>query len=67
MQTLNVDKVIKEDHLSEIVENVKGATNTNPKFTEWEERDVLIRSWLSGTMTEESMFLITGCQTAKLY
>lgn len=61
MQTLKVDKVIKEDPPSETIENEKGEANLNPKYIEFEEHDVLVRSWLSGTMTEESMFLIIGC------
>ena len=32
---------------------------------EWEEKNVLLRSWISGTLTEESMYLIVGCSTAK--
>ncbi|KAH0775074.1 hypothetical protein KY290_012211 [Solanum tuberosum] len=31
----------------------------------WKEKDVLLRSWISGTLTEESMHLIVGCSTAK--
>lgn len=32
---------------------------------DWEEKDVLRRSWISGTLTKESMYLIVGCSTAK--
>ena len=32
---------------------------------DWEEKDVLLRSWISGTLTEESMYLIVGYETAK--
>ena len=32
---------------------------------DWEEKDVLLRSWISGTLTEESMYLIVGCSTAE--
>ncbi|KAH0707717.1 hypothetical protein KY289_012793 [Solanum tuberosum] len=31
----------------------------------WKEKDVLLRSWISDTLTEESMHLIMGCSTAK--
>ncbi|OIT03203.1 hypothetical protein A4A49_57448, partial [Nicotiana attenuata] len=55
MQTLKVDKVIKEEPPAESIEDEKGEINPNPKFTEWEERDVLVRSWLSGTMTEDKV------------
>ncbi|KAH0635921.1 hypothetical protein KY285_035607 [Solanum tuberosum] len=32
---------------------------------DWKEKDVLLRSWISGTLTEEIMYLIAGCSTAK--
>lgn len=35
------------------------------KSDEWAEQDVLLRSWISRTMSEESMYLIVGCTTAK--
>ena len=32
---------------------------------ECKEKDVLLRSWISGTLIEENMYLIVGCSTAK--
>uniref|UniRef100_M0ZT10 Uncharacterized protein n=1 Tax=Solanum tuberosum TaxID=4113 RepID=M0ZT10_SOLTU len=32
---------------------------------DWEEKDVLLRSWISGTLTEESVYLILGSSTTK--
>ncbi|KAH0714702.1 hypothetical protein KY284_007607 [Solanum tuberosum] len=32
---------------------------------DWKEKYVLLRSWISVTLTEESMYLIMGCSTAK--
>lgn len=47
------------------VEAEKNEEITNPKFLEWEGKDVLVRNWLTGTMTEESIFHIIGCTSAK--
>ncbi|KAH0650517.1 hypothetical protein KY284_030429 [Solanum tuberosum] len=37
----------------------KGAEDNNI-IDDWEEKDVLLRSWISGTLTEESMYLIVA-------
>ena len=42
----------------------KGAEDSNI-IDDWEEKDVLLRSWISGTLIEENMYLIVGCSTAK--
>ncbi|KAK4732121.1 hypothetical protein R3W88_025109 [Solanum pinnatisectum] len=63
MQTLKVTSIIKDEAPSETIENAEGEPSPNPKFEDWEEHDVLVRSWISGTMTEESMFLITREET----
>lgn len=68
MRTLKIDKIIKDESLAKTTADEKGESNPNPMFpmfTKWEEYNVLVRSWLSGTMIEESMFLITGCFTVK--
>lgn len=65
MQTLKIDEIIKGEPPSQNILDEKDEPISNPKFTTWEEQDFLVRSWLSGTMIEESMFLIIGCITAK--
>ena len=42
----------------------KGAKDSNI-IDKWEEKDVLLRSWISGTLTEEIMYLIVGYSTVK--
>ncbi|KAH0699085.1 hypothetical protein KY285_013550 [Solanum tuberosum] len=32
---------------------------------DWKEKDMLLRSWISSTLTEESMYLTVGCSIAK--
>ena len=65
MQTLKICDIIVKNPPTAVLANEKEEEISNPKFLEWEERDVLVRSWLKGTMTEESMFLIIGCTSAK--
>ncbi|KAH0767910.1 hypothetical protein KY285_003781 [Solanum tuberosum] len=48
----------------ETVAGEKGAKDNNI-VDDWEEKDVLLSSWISGTLTEESIYLIVGCSTAK--
>ena len=42
----------------------KGAEDNNT-VDDWEDKDMLRRSWISGTLTEESMYLIVGYSTVK--
>ena len=41
----------------------KGAEDNNI-VDDWEDKDRLWMSWISGTLTEESMYLIVGCSTS---
>ena len=50
--------------IEKTVAGEKGAKDSNI-IDKWEEKDVLLRSWISGTLTEEIMYLIVGCSTAK--
>ena len=43
---------------------LKGAEDNNI-VDDWEDKDRLWMSWISGTLTEESMYLIVGCSTSK--
>ncbi|KAH0679474.1 hypothetical protein KY284_020559 [Solanum tuberosum] len=65
IHTLKIDEIIKGELPSQNILDEKDEPIPNPKFTTWEDHDVLVRSWLSGTMTEESIFLIIGCTTVK--
>ncbi|KAH0698858.1 hypothetical protein KY285_013105 [Solanum tuberosum] len=44
---------------------VKKDPKDNDTIDDWKKKDVLLRSWISGTLTEESMYLIVGCSNAK--
>lgn len=43
----------------------KSIEEKTSEVNDWDERDVLLRTWISGTMTKESMYLIVGCTIAK--
>ncbi|KAH0777089.1 hypothetical protein KY290_008500 [Solanum tuberosum] len=47
------------------VVKVKKDAKDSGTIDDWKEKDVLLRSWISSTLTEESMHLIVGCSTAK--
>ncbi|KAH0730858.1 hypothetical protein KY289_002046 [Solanum tuberosum] len=44
---------------------VENDAKDSGNIDDWKEKDVLLRSWISGTLTEESMYLIVGCSAAK--
>ena len=73
IQVMRLTYLITETHkatcstgqtLEKTAAGEKDAEDTNI-VDDWEEKDVLLRSWISGTLTEESMYLIVGYSTAK--
>lgn len=42
------DIVVKELPSKVLVNEKDDEENVNPKFIEWEEKDVMVRSWLAG-------------------
>lgn len=40
-------------------------SNSTLIFTTWKNRDLLLRSWVSGTISEEALYYVGGCNTAK--
>uniref|UniRef100_M1BN43 PAE n=1 Tax=Solanum tuberosum TaxID=4113 RepID=M1BN43_SOLTU len=50
--------------VGKVVKVMKDAKDSGT-IDDWKERDVLLRSWISSTLTEENMYLIVGCSTAK--
>ena len=45
--------------------NRRMGVEDNNIVDDWEDKDMLRRTWISGTLTEERMYLIVGCSTAK--
>ena len=73
IQVMRLTYLITETHkatcstgqtLEKTAAGEKDAEDTNI-VDDWEEKDVLLRSWISGTLTEESMYLIVGYSTVK--
>ena len=44
--------------------NRQKGVEENNIVDDWEDKDMLRRTWISGTLTEESMYLIVVCSTA---
>lgn len=69
IQAMKLTSFIKEGKAESSTIVTVGRGSTTSEIVEvmnaWEEKDVLLRSWISGTMTEESMYLIVGCFSAK--
>ena len=72
IQVMRLTYLITETHkatcstgqtLEKTAAGEKDAEDTNI-VDDWEEKDVLLRSWILGTLTEESMYLIVVCSTA---
>ncbi|KAH0696076.1 hypothetical protein KY289_013558 [Solanum tuberosum] len=47
-----------------VVEVEKDAKDSDT-IADWKEKNLLLRSWISSTLTENSMYLIVGCLTTK--
>ncbi|KAH0753619.1 hypothetical protein KY290_023889 [Solanum tuberosum] len=66
MQVMKVTNLIKGERQSSTTDGkeklIKGKEKEDLESL-WEEKDVLLRTWISRTMTEESMYLIVGCST----
>ncbi|KAH0679281.1 hypothetical protein KY284_020366 [Solanum tuberosum] len=68
MQVMKVTNLIKGERQSSTTdgkENIIEGKETEDLESLWEKKDVLLRTWISGTMTKESMYLIVGCSTAQ--
>lgn len=58
MQALKIDKIIKDDPPLQKIENEKEKYIPNSKFAEWQDRDVLVRSWMYGTIQKSQFSLL---------
>ncbi|XXG72814.1 hypothetical protein AAC387_Pa07g1825 [Persea americana] len=57
--------VIMADPPKETIESEKGDILPNPKFLAWKKTDKLVKSWISGTLSEEALSLKVGLNTSK--
>ncbi|KAH0656282.1 hypothetical protein KY285_031164 [Solanum tuberosum] len=47
------------------VVKVEKDAKDSDNIVDWKEKDALLKSWISSSLTEKSMHLIVGCSTAK--
>ncbi|KAH0665562.1 hypothetical protein KY285_026768 [Solanum tuberosum] len=59
-----IERKIFENTVGKVVAVEKDAKDSGT-IDDWKEKDMLLRSWISGTLTKESMYLTVGCSTAK--
>lgn len=65
IQSLRVDKHLKQAPPTEVTLNDKGETVPTPEFSKWKDNDLLLRCWISGTLSEDALYYIVGCNIAK--
>lgn len=65
IQSLGVENHLQEESPAEFTVNDKGEKVANSLFTTWKEKDLLLQSWLTGTLSEEALYYVVGCNTAK--
>ncbi|KAH0655099.1 hypothetical protein KY290_030901 [Solanum tuberosum] len=64
MQVMKVTNLIKGERQSSTTygkEKMSEGKEKEDLETLWEEKDVWLRTWISGNMIEESMYLTVGC------
>lgn len=37
----------------------------NPAFITWKDKDLVLKSWMTGSSSEEALFYIVGCNTTR--
>uniref|UniRef100_A0A2N9EMH7 Reverse transcriptase Ty1/copia-type domain-containing protein n=1 Tax=Fagus sylvatica TaxID=28930 RepID=A0A2N9EMH7_FAGSY len=55
---------IEDDALAPTILKESGESISNPKFDEWMKIDLLLRSWITGTLSEEALGIVVGMTTA---
>lgn len=66
IQSLGVEGHLKNAPPVEVVLNDKDeAVPNNPAFTSWKDRDLLLRRWMTGTLSEEALYYVVGCNKAR--
>lgn len=36
----------------------------NQEYSSWTERDLLLHSWIIGTLSEDALYIVVGCKIA---
>lgn len=62
---MEVEAHLKRAPPAETIMYSKGETVQNPKFSTWKDRDLLLRSWITSTLSEEALCFVFGCDIAE--
>lgn len=47
-----------------VIQNDKGETVVNQEYSSWTDRDLLLHSWIMGTLSEDALYIVVGCKIA---
>lgn len=61
IESLKLAKYFHQEPPAEWSTFGKGEAVPNSAFDQWKERDILLQSWITGTLSEESLYLDVGC------
>uniref|UniRef100_A0A2N9HKR1 Reverse transcriptase Ty1/copia-type domain-containing protein n=1 Tax=Fagus sylvatica TaxID=28930 RepID=A0A2N9HKR1_FAGSY len=65
IQSLQLLNHLTDDAPQSTIQKESGEILPNPKFIEWMNTDLLLRSWITGTISEEALGHVVGMTTAK--
>lgn len=65
IESLKVAKYLHQEPPAELSTSDKGEAVPNPALEQWKEQDLLLRSWITGILPEESLYLVVGCKTSR--
>ena len=63
IESLKVKDLITEGLPEEVETGDKGKTDS--KYDDLREKDLLLRSWITGTLSKEVLYMVVGCTTTK--
>lgn len=64
-QSLGVEAHLYNPQSVETILNNANEAVTNPAYATWKNRDLLLRSWVTGTLSEEALYFVVGCNSAR--
>uniref|UniRef100_A0A2N9HWT0 Reverse transcriptase Ty1/copia-type domain-containing protein n=1 Tax=Fagus sylvatica TaxID=28930 RepID=A0A2N9HWT0_FAGSY len=65
IQSLQLMNHLTDEAPDSMILKESGELNPNPKIQEWSNTDLLLRSWITGTLSEEALGHVVGMTTAR--
>ncbi len=65
IQSLQLINHLIDDAPKSTILKESGEKIPNPKFIDWMNTDLLLRSWITGTISEEALGHVVGMTTAR--